>query len=146
MVTPSIMGLLFGRMDVGSRVHQAAYTLDIWSRENIVNIVRVYSGDDGESHLEDWTPDQFAEIVNNIGPGGINITRRQGEHALDYHTAPRHQYVVNLVGITEIEVADGTKRQLGPGDVLVAEDLTGHGHMYKGLTSEERLSLAVPLA
>ena len=52
-----------------------------------MKIVRVYSGDDGESHLEDWTPDQLAEIVNNVGPGGINVTRRQGEHA--WTTTPR---------------------------------------------------------
>lgn len=33
----------------------------------MVQIVRVYSGDDGESHFEQVTPEQFAEIVNQ-GP------------------------------------------------------------------------------
>ncbi len=32
-----------------------------------MRIVRVYSGDDGESHFEDLTPDQLAEIVFPIG-------------------------------------------------------------------------------
>lgn len=111
-----------------------------------MKIVRVYSGGDGESHLEDLTPDQLAEFVNNVGEGDFNLTRRAGDYFSDYHTAPRHQYVVNLVGVSEIEVADGTKRQLGPGDVLIAEDLTGHGHIYRGLSTDERISLAVPLA
>jgi hypothetical protein len=54
--------------------------------------------------------------------------------------------VVNLSGIAEFETADGSKRQLVPGDVLVAEDLTGHGHIARSIGDEFRVSLAVPLA
>jgi hypothetical protein len=111
-----------------------------------MQIVRVYSGDDGESHFEDLTPDQFAEIVNNIGEGAVNLNRRSSPSFSDYHTAPRRQYVVNMSGIAEFEVADGTKRRLNPGDVLVAEDLTGHGHIARSIGDEFRVSLAVPLA
>ena len=98
-----------------------------------MQIVRVYSGDDGESHFEDLTPDQFAEIVNRVGEGDINLSRRSSPSYSDYHTAPRRQYVVNLSGIAEFEIADGTKRRLVPGDVLVAEDLTGHGHIARSI-------------
>ncbi len=111
-----------------------------------MQIVRVYTGDDGESHFEDLTPDQFAEIVNNIGDGPINLNRRTSPSFSDYHTAPRRQYVVNLSGTAEFETADGTKRRLQPGDVLVAEDLTGHGHIARSIGEEFRVSLAVPLA
>ena len=38
-----------------------------------MQIVRVYAGDDGESHFEDLTPEQFAEIVNRVGPGAITL-------------------------------------------------------------------------
>jgi quercetin dioxygenase-like cupin family protein len=51
-----------------------------------------------------------------------------------------------MSGIAEFEVADGTKRRLHPGDVLVAEDLTGHGHIARSIGDEFRVSLAVPLA
>ena len=111
-----------------------------------MQIVRVYSGDDGESHFEDLTPDQFAEIVNRVGEGPINLNRRASPSFSDYHNAPRRQYVVNMSGIAEFEVADGTKRRLNPGDVLVAEDLTGHGHIARSIGDEFRVSLAVPLA
>jgi hypothetical protein len=111
-----------------------------------MQIVRVYSGDDGESHFEDLTPDQFAEIVNHIGEGAVNLNRRPSPSFSDYHTAPRRQYVVNMSGIAEFEVADGTKRRLNSGDVLVAEDLTGHGHIARSIGDEFRVSLAVPLA
>lgn len=111
-----------------------------------MQIVRVYSGDDGESHFEDLTPDQFAEMVNRVGPGDITINRRPSPNFSDYHTAPRRQYVINLAGIAEFETADGAVRRLYPGDVLVAEDLTGHGHIARSIGDEYRVSFAVPLA
>ena len=112
----------------------------------MVQIVRVYTGSDGESHFEDLTPDQFAEIANNLGTGPVNLSRNPSPYFSDYHNAPRRQYVVNLSGTAEFEVADGTVKRLGPGDVLVAEDLTGHGHIARGVGDELRISLLIPLA
>ena len=80
-------------------------------------IIRIYAGDDGESHFEDLTADQFADIANDVGPGDITVGQRPAGWWQDYHTAPRHQYVVFMSGGAEIEVASGEKRQFGPGDV-----------------------------
>lgn len=33
----------------------------------MIQLVRVYSGTDGESHFEDLTPDHFVDIANRIG-------------------------------------------------------------------------------
>lgn len=110
-----------------------------------MQIIRVFSGDDGESHLEELTAEQLSALVNNVGSGDISLGIRPPGWADDYHTAPRHQYVVFLEGGAEIEVASGDKRQLHPGDVLVAEDLSGHGHLFKNLGDGQRISLAVPL-
>lgn len=111
-----------------------------------MQIVRVYSGDDGESHFEDLTADQLAELVFPVGSCPITLNQRSSPSFSDYHIAPRRQYVVNLSGVAEFETADGTKRRLFPGDVLVAEDMTGHGHIARGIGDEFRVSLAVPLA
>ena len=111
-----------------------------------MQIVRVYTGADGESHFEDLTPDQFAALVNKVGEGPIQFNRRSSPSFSDYHQAPRRQYVVNLAGIAEFETADGSTRRLYPGDVLVAEDLTGHGHIARSIGDEFRVSLAIPLA
>ncbi|GIT69323.1 MAG: hypothetical protein Ct9H300mP27_04270 [Chloroflexota bacterium] len=46
---------------------------------------------------------------------------------------PGINILVTLSGYPELEVADGSKGQMGPGDVLVAEDLTGHGHILRHL-------------
>ena len=111
-----------------------------------MQIVRVYSGDDAESHFEDVSPEEMAEIVNRIGPGDITLGLRTSPSFSDYHNAPRRQYVVNLSGTAEFECADGSKCQMEPGDILVAEDLAGHGHIARSLGDTPRASLAVPLA
>ena len=111
-----------------------------------MQIVRVYSGSDGESYFEDLTAEQFAEIVNRGGEGDVTLMQRTSPSFMDYHPAPRRQYVVNLSGTAEFETADGSVRRLVPGDVLVAEDVTGHGHIARAIGDELRVSLAVPLA
>src|SRR5256885_8468290 len=39
------------------------------------------------------------------------------------HCAPRRQYSISLSGQAEIEVGDGTVARVGPGDIVLAEDL-----------------------
>lgn len=111
----------------------------------MVEIVTVYPGADGESRIFDVTTDQFAEIVNHIGEGPIRLNQNQSPSVDDYHNASRVQYVVHLEGISEIEVADGTTKRLHPGDVLIAQDTTGHGHITRGVGEGARISMAVPL-
>ncbi len=111
-----------------------------------MKIIRVFSGDDGESHFEDVTAEEMATIVNRVGSGDITLGLRPSPSFSDYHTAPRRPYVVNLSGTAEFECADGSKIQMEPGDILVAEDLEGHGHIARSLGDTPRASLAVPLA
>jgi len=111
-----------------------------------MRIVRVYAGQDGESHFEEWTPEQFAKIASRLGKGEISVNKRSSPSFSDYHTAPRRQYVINMSGVAEFETADGTVQRLYPGDVLIAEDVTGHGHIARNIGTGARVSLAVPLA
>ena len=111
-----------------------------------MQIVRVYSGDDGESHFEDIAPEEMVAIAKRLGEGDIQLIERPATSFVDYHTAPRRQYVLHLLGAAEYETADGSRRRLVPGDIIVAEDLTGHGHIARGLGEGQRFILAIPLA
>ena len=117
--------------------------------------VRVYTGDDGKSHIEDFDPpfEPFVDVEGAYGDGtpmenatGITIRRGAPGYFLDYHTAPRRQYTVTLSGEVEIATGDGTVRRCGPGDVLLAEDLTGEGHTTRVVGQEPRVYLVIPLA
>jgi hypothetical protein len=68
-----------------------------------------------------------------------------GESAIAWHPAPRRQYLLYLNGFTEIEVGSGEIRRLGPGGLLLAEDLTGRGHLTRSWCDDRRV-VFIPLA
>ena len=73
------------------------------------------------------------------------FTRQAVGYVLDWHTAPGRQYVITLSGEGEIEVGDGTKKLFAPGDVLLAEDTTGQGHVTRVVGYQPRTMMWVPL-
>ena len=76
---------------------------------------------------------------------GIIARRFDAERSNPWHYAPGRACAITLSGAVEIEIGDGTKRILGPGDILIAEDLTGQGHYTREVGSEPRITVFVPL-
>ena len=115
-----------------------------------MQITRVYAGEDGESHFEDLEValedrGPVGRLSELVGATGILFRETDGDYALGFHNAPRRQYVINLVGSVEIEVGDGRKRRLGPGEILLAEDTTGRGHISRAVEGQKRVSVFVTL-
>ena len=108
-------------------------------------IVRIYTGRDGQTHFEDLP--LLAEENHNVAlQAGANLVFRcfPADYWSDWHTAPRRQYIFILVGQMEIGIGDGTTRSFGPGDVVLADDLTGQGHTTRSL-GVPRISATVPV-
>ena len=115
-----------------------------------MKVVRIYTGDDGESHFEDVNiemgEDGYGGLISSpIAAKSVMFRRVEGDYHLDFHTAPRRQYVVNLTGSVEIETGHGEKRLLGAGDILQAEDTTGRGHISRSPDGKPRNCLFIPL-
>ena len=95
-----------------------------------MNLVRLYSGGDGQSHFENLDASAIAKLFSKIQPAtGVLFKNDPSPHILDWHPAPRRQYCITLAGFVEIRVGDGSARTFAPGDVFLAEDLTGQGHI-----------------
>ena len=113
-------------------------------------ITRIYTGDDGESHFEDvdvplLDRGGIGAISKLQGATGVVFRETDGDYDFDFHNAPRRQYVINLDASVEIEIGDGTKRVLGPGEILLAEDTTGRGHRSRAVDGTARRSIFVTL-
>ena len=65
---------------------------------------------------------------------------------IDRHPAPRRQFLVTLSGSWEIEASNGVKRTFKTGDVMLADDTTGEGHISRVLGTEPHIFMTVPLA
>src|ERR1700719_1590027 len=97
-------------------------------------IVRIYTGDAGQTHLEHLCL-ASVESHNVALHAWANLVFRcfPADHWSDWHTSPRRQYIFILAGQMEIGIGDGTTRRFGPGDVVLADDLTGRGHTTRSL-------------
>jgi quercetin dioxygenase-like cupin family protein len=113
-------------------------------------IIRLYTGGDNQSHFDEIEPrfeprgdrSDLAELI----PGtGILVRRFERNRTNPWHHAPGRYVVFTLSGAVDIEVGDGTVRRIGPGDILIAEDLTGQGHETREVGPEARVSVFVPL-
>jgi quercetin dioxygenase-like cupin family protein len=120
----------------------------------MATILRVYTGNDGKSHIEEveLALQPFVDTEGAYGEGtplqdanGITFRLAPPGYVLEWHCAPRRQYTITLQGRAEIEVGDGTIKPVGPGDVLLAEDLTGQGHITRVVGNQPRLYAVVPL-
>jgi len=117
-------------------------------------IWRVYSGADGRSHIAE-TPLDMKSFVDTEGAYGEAVPTQSAMgiifrvsplgYVLNWHCAPRRQYSIALSGTAEIEVGDGTVARVGPGDVVLAEDLTGEGHVTRVVGDQPRFYAIVPL-
>jgi hypothetical protein len=105
-----------------------------------MKVTRIYTGDDDRSHFEDLDVPLAAGAAGNLSAlvpsEGLFFREPEGAGAadfLDFHRAPRRQFVIHLAGRVEIETGSGDKRQFGVGDLLLADDTTGQGHISRGI-------------
>lgn len=115
-----------------------------------IRATRIYTGPDGQTHAEEidvkLKPSGGQELSEMVKVTGLQFRRTPPNYFNDWHPAPRRQYVITLSGRGEIELTGGKTIALEPGHILLAEDVTGKGHISRGAGTEDRISLFIPLA
>ena len=112
---------------------------------------RVYTGPDGETHAEAFAfPLGFGSpsLSALVPVNGIIFRRTKPGLDVDFHPAPRRQFVITIQGEGEIETSDGTRLPIGPGSIVLVEDTketNTRGHITRGRGTADRLSLFVPV-
>lgn len=114
-----------------------------------MKVTRIYADDDGESHFEDVEFDlqdsDIGRLSEFIPVKNMVLRETPADYSLEFHNAPRRQFVVNLDAAVEIHASDGSKRVIGPGEILLAEDTTGCGHISRAVDGKPRRSLFITL-
>src|SRR5258708_6729347 len=114
-----------------------------------MRIHNIYVDDAGETHWRDIEV-QGAEERNGrklsarLPANGIIFRETGGDYDLSWHPAPRRQYIINLDGGVKITASDGESREIGAGEVILVEDVTGKGHLSKSIGGQTRRSALVP--
>ena len=98
-----------------------------------MGIYRTYAGDDGESHIEELVVSQHPELETLQLLQGLRLRQPQPQQhppsdPRAFHNAPQRQWVAIVQGRAEVGLGDGSTHRFQKGDMVLFEDVTGHGH------------------
>ena len=115
-----------------------------------MRIHNLYTDANGESHFRDleveWVEERRGSKLSKRLPAtGVIFRQTRAEHSLDWHPAPRRQYIVNLDAGVKITASDGESRVIAAGEVILVEDTTGKGHLSDHVEGKIRHSLFIPI-
>ena len=108
-----------------------------------MRIHNIYTDDSGQSHFRDidveWVEEGAGgKLSKRLPATGIIFRQVQPNYDLDWHPAPRRQYIINLDAGVQITASDGESRVIGAGEVLLVEDTTGKGHLSQAVGNQLR--------
>ncbi|RUS19018.1 hypothetical protein BC937DRAFT_87872 [Endogone sp. FLAS-F59071] len=116
----------------------------------VIPITRIVPTEDGgscfvdaEVALTNATSIGFLSDMENAK--GIIFRETDGSYDLDFHNAPRKQYILILNGAVDITTTDGVTRRFKDGDIFLVEDTTGRGHKSKNVNGGTRRSVFIAL-
>jgi len=117
----------------------------------MIRCIRIWTNDAGNSSFEEGELHlNHGKPGDSIGPSAtavsVSFRATQPEQALEWHDAPTHQLVLTLGGTLEFKTHDGQTFIIRPGDVLLAEDTEGTGHVWRIIGEEpwRRAYVVVP--
>jgi quercetin dioxygenase-like cupin family protein len=107
----------------------------------MIRCVRLWTGEDRNSHFEDGYLDLEAGQRGDLLTGKLPVTTVSFQEtvsggAFAWHDAPTRQLVITLSGTLDFQTREGKHFLLRPSDVLLAEDTVGTGHSWR-LTDDQ---------
>jgi len=107
----------------------------------MIRCVRIWTGEDGNSHFEEGVIDLTAgergdSLSSSVDVTALSFRETRSGGSFEWHKDPIPRFVLTLSGTLEFETRGGRTFIIRPGDILLAEDNTGTGHRWK-LIGEE---------
>ena len=133
------------------RYTRATGTLEaILPQGGSMRIHNLYVDESGETHFRDieveWVEEtRSGKLSERLPATGIIFRQVPPTYDLDWHPAPRRQYIINLDAGVQITASDGESRVIGAGEVILVEDTTGKGHLSKAVDGKLRHCIFVPI-
>lgn len=111
-----------------------------------MKVLHIYSLPNGDSAFEDLElklvdQGKFGLMSEAFKGPGLVFREMPATYDSGWHAVPQSLYLVILEGQIKISVSTGEVRNLGPGSVIFAEDVSGHGHRTESTSSSVIKSL-----
>src|SRR5258708_34041293 len=82
----------------------------------IMGLFRLYTGDDGQSHIEDQSLSSHPALTKPLATSHIVFNQLPVGTFIAWHPPPRRQYEIILSGQLEAALGDRTVRRFDAGD------------------------------
>ena len=110
----------------------------------------LYTGTDGKAYFKDVeVPSKQTrpgeKTSETIKATGIFFRETSEGYDLDYHNPTKRQFVITLEGQSEVIASGGEKRTFKAGDIMLADDMKGKGHMSRAIPGKPRKAIFVTL-
>ena len=86
-----------------------------------------------------------SKLSKKLPATGVIFRETEAEHNVDWHPAPRRQYIVNLDAGVKLTASDGESRFIAAGEIILVEDTTGKGHLSDHIENKIRHSIFIPI-
>ncbi len=114
-------------------IHSSERTEHTMLIDGHTQVLRIYSDEQGDSHLEELTiateASRNAREAKPIPATGALIREYQPQLVRDWHTVPHRQFAITIVGALDVEVSGGIRRHVHKGELVFLEDTKGKGHI-----------------
>ncbi|MCD6055193.1 MAG: Cupin domain [Gammaproteobacteria bacterium] len=120
----------------------------ITQQDKLWHIVEMYTGDDDKTYFRNLLintpiPHPLGAYSDPCPATGIVFRQFNANAFFDWHTAPQAQYIIYLEGEVEVKTSGGETRRFTAGDILLANDTRGAGHITKTLSAGRSLIVKV---
>lgn len=108
----------------------------------------LYTASDNKSYFKEITTaveslQPLGRYSKNYPVASMQFRDFDAGNVYDWHNAPQAQYIVFLEGDVEVETSSGEKRVFKSGDIMLANDLVGEGHITRTLTAGRSLIIKI---
>ena len=117
----------------------------------MLKCIRLWTGDDGQSHFEHGVIDLHAGargdfLSSRMDAVSMALQETDSGGSFDWHTAPARQFVITLSGRLDFVTREQKHFHLDSSTLLLAEDTAGGGHSWRLVDQEPWRRIYVVLA
>src|SRR3954452_4398402 len=115
-----------------------------------MRIHNLYTDSSGQSHFREIEVERAEEpragkLSKRLPATGIIFREVQPDYDLDWHPAPRRQYIINLDAGVQLTASDGEARVIGAGEALLVDAPSGRRPPSKPAEGKTRHCIFVPV-
>jgi len=128
----------FGRTGHKYSAQEVAHKNKPKAHDEVLKVTRFHPDTAGETHITSVpkvvaTSNWNGHLSAPEKATSILFRKTDADWKVDWHHPPKKQYIIQLEGSVEMTASDGNSKVIGPGEVVLVEDVDGKAHKTRAV-------------